>query len=327
LVTRDDLTFGSRSGIQKAVRRGDLDLASACFRALWSEKQHRDWLRWRITSIVQEDCLPLIGELASFLKTARDLPKDSDEEKEAWRKTVYRAVLFPAQKDASALATLCEKGYKSKHPEFVAAAHFSKIIEADGYAAAADDAVEWAEKKRELSPYERDALSLLQKRAAAGGMPGDRHISVVAIPIVVLRGLDPDTVLAASKRGVEAWRAKTGRSKPSPVSLPWYCFDMHTQAGKIAMSALLRREKWDKGDLQHLWFNYESALLPSWHIEWGEVTKNPPITQCVWWPEKMRFRAESRKSTVKDELAQWRESWKPRVKGMVEYILRVREER
>jgi hypothetical protein len=45
---------GCRSGIQKAVRRGDLDLAKTCFDVLWNSREERSWFKWRLPVIVAE---------------------------------------------------------------------------------------------------------------------------------------------------------------------------------------------------------------------------------------------------------------------------------
>jgi hypothetical protein len=73
-MKREDELFGARSGIQKAIRRGDIDLAKTCFDLLWSEKSHQTWLKWRITVLVNEESWWLIGELSDFLslKTAEE---------------------------------------------------------------------------------------------------------------------------------------------------------------------------------------------------------------------------------------------------------------
>lgn len=91
-LSPSDFLYGCRSGIQKAIRRGDLPLAKQCFDALWANKAQRAWLKWRTVAIVQEECSYYLGELAEFLE------KKSDDERE-WRRIFYEVTLTLKNKD------------------------------------------------------------------------------------------------------------------------------------------------------------------------------------------------------------------------------------
>lgn len=325
-MTRDDHVWGSRSAIQKAVRRGDLDLAHTALTALWSDHRHKGWLRWRVMSIIQEDCLPMVGEAAALLQKIKTVEKDSAEELSVWRKFFYRCCLCPAMKDAAGLMNLArEPEYSVDHPEFRITSQFAARLATESISDVAASVEEWALRSRPLSNYEKEAIRLLRQRSAVGGMVGDQMVPIAAIPIIVYRGMDPDSLKDAVKEGSKKWEAEVKRSKPKAVALPWYCFDMHTQVGKIALGAIARREKIDKDVLFRIWFMSESAKHPRWHVNWSKVKSHPSMFETMWWREWLKVSLAKTGMEPVKVLTWWRDELGKKVQGMVEYLLRVRE--
>ena len=95
MISKDDLTFGSRSGIQKAVRRGDLDLVKTCLDVLWDIPAQSNWLKWRVYTIVIEEAPYMAGELSKVV--------NSEATKQDWYKFFFSLALVPKAKEHIAL--------------------------------------------------------------------------------------------------------------------------------------------------------------------------------------------------------------------------------
>jgi hypothetical protein len=325
----DDARYGAHSAIQKAVRRGDLDLGKTSFDLMWPAKPHRNWLKWRLTSIIQEDVWPLIGELPDFFSAARDLTGAAEEEH--WRKMVYRMIIAPANKDAGALSNLARRTEpeENEHPELALTRKWFALMKerGDDPGKVADDLFESLLAEYPVTDYQKAALRILVKRTQMGGMLGDRQLSLPAMILVVLRKLDPEAVREGVKKGAADWAQQSGRRNPVTVPLPWYSFDMHTQVGKIALSSYSRRSKIDRDQLFNLWFLAESAFIPRWHCQFSRIVDHPTVFDSMWWPVafKERLGPSLNGSTAKQNLQWWREELREDVKGLIEWLLTKRE--
>lgn len=255
-MKEDDYAWGAHSGIQKAIRRGDLNLAKTCFDALWSEKEHRNWLKWRLPILVEEEAVWLCGELAEFLATKTDSERD-------WRKFIYQLTIATKNKDAGAVFALAEHMPTLRSKEMETARFWVPILGDGDPKNITDDLSEDLIAARKMSKYERSALRVMKFRANAGGMLGDRRCCLAAMIMIAERGLDKKRV----NQMIQADIQRLGHQrKPATVNLPWYIFDMHTAVGKFAMSVFMKRaaakfEIEDKAVLHDLWFLKESGLV------------------------------------------------------------------
>jgi len=270
-VKDDDLVYGARSGIQKAVRRGDLDLCRTCFDLLWEEKAHRAWLKWRTPVLIAEEAYYFAGEAAPLIQE-----KSHDEG--AWRKLLYRLTLIPKNKDACGLWDLAggaaeltseQEALLSRQLTHELTQAREVMKESDPAVAARKlfDGIKKAAVKNGVTKYELDGMKVLTDRASAGGMIGDRWILAMAVLLLASRPCSPRIIKKKVRWGIDHWASAHGRSTPIIKSLPWYVFDMHTQVGKIVMSVFLKhhREKFrikDREELSNVWFLLESGFVP-----------------------------------------------------------------
>jgi hypothetical protein len=329
-MNEDDYIQGCYSGIQKAIRRGDLNLAYTCFESLWSEKEHRNWLKWRMTSIIQEDAYPLVGWLADTYPKLKGT--DEVQEKRGWKKLVYLVTLAPKQKDGSGLkwVSLNTKRKKDEHPELKMArkwlAPFNKEggdpakVAADLFDHLVNDFPE------DFSEYEKGALTLLKARAERGGMLSDRQCSIATMILIASRGLDKEDVQTVMRKSIEPFE-KSGM-KPLTVNLPWYTFDVHTVAGKMATTALSRRflKGYEKSDVEGLWFFAESAYTPKELAGFSKLKAAPTPWDCMWWPIAMKERLACGGKTAKEHLSLWRTKWSKHAEELVNWALEKRAE-
>jgi len=351
MAKEDDLIFGARSGIQKAVRRCDLDLARTCFDLLWSVKAQRQWLKWRLASIVNEDCWPMVGELAQFFTKLRKSQDESapaltpEEDEKLWRKMVYETVLAPKQKDGAALffmaLELVERGYPfarrgDLHPEMVTMLEFVDQLGREGDPAdAAETYLESLIKTNEVEPflsgYEIPALRMLAKRTRMGGMLGDRQCALATMVLVSHRGLKQKDVQAGVKRGLGAWVDRVGRKRPRTVEMPWYVFDMHTAAGKMALYTYLKHyakpHAIGYNRLNKMWFQLESNFSPEYAIEYAPLSKKPGIWQCVWHQPYLDLKMPEEGLSRAEVETKWAEKVRPKLIELVAWALEKREDR
>lgn len=345
MAREDDLIFGARSGIQKAVRRSDLDLACTCFDLLWAVKQQRQWLKWRLASIVNEDAYPMVGELAQFFAKLKEFGgKDMDPEldEKFWRKMVYEVVLAPSQKDGAALFFMSlevaerEIPRAGLHPELQTMLEFTDQIGREGDPADVAEAyleslLETNEAEPFLSSYEIPALRMLAKRTRMGGMLGDRQCALAVMVLINHRGLKQKEVVAGVKLGVQGWSDRTGRRKPRVVGMPWYAYDMHTAAGKMVMYTYLKHyasaHEIGYNRLNKMWFQLESNYSPPEAIEYAPLLQKPGIWQCVWHQPYLDLRMPEEGLTRQEVETKWVEKVRTKLVDLVVWALEKRANR
>jgi len=229
----DDILFGSRSGIQKAIRRSDLSLARTCFEVLWSNSVHRNWLKWRLPVLVMEEAWYYGGELSSFLSS-----KPDDVNK--WKEFIYYLTLIPKNKDAGAVMSF------AKHPSLLSKEESGGLIEdvrkwmAVGDEKGIDAAVQGLSSVLlgERSPCLRMKRGCgdFQIQSVFWWYAGDRFAFLSAMLLIKHIGINQKVVLRTRNESVGRYTKKNGAVPPKILKkIPWYSFDMHTQAGIIAM--------------------------------------------------------------------------------------------
>lgn len=327
-ISPDDMAFGSRSGIQKAIRRCDLDLAKTCFNILWKDKKHRSWLFWRAASLVTEEAWQMAGELAELLNS-------KSENEKVWRKFIYQLTLCTKNKDAVGLwhLTKISKKVPLAHPEFEEMTFFKNAMIGEDPSSVAgavyDRCLEF-----ELSAYEKAALNQVKRRTFMGGMLGDRLICLSGMLLIALRGIDKDEVIDDAKQGLQKWKKHVGENR-NPITLktlPWYVFDQHTQAGKIGKSIFMKHHADKFGlteeDLLNVWFNLEGALLPRYSVNLAKKKDLDHLTcfQSAWWLPAKKQRSVFGGKSFAEVQKLWSTELRDEVKRCVEWIVNKRAE-
>jgi hypothetical protein len=321
-----DRVYGSRSGIQKGIRRGDLDLVHTCFETLWQEKSQRNWLMWRAATLVTEDAWQMIGELAELLKS-------KSKEKEDWRKFIYRLCFATKSKDACGLWFGLNRGVKfpEGHVEVEEAMTWRGMAEEDDQLRLSQDIYETYSQDAGLTDYAREGMRVMFGRSKMGGMLGDRLVCLSGMLLISIRGIDKDEIMDDIKSNASRWKEKNGRSKPQIVELPWYAFDMHTQAGKIASNIFMKHSaskyNIEKVRFEKLWFHMESAKIPK---EMIRIVKEPPaLMTCfdtAWWLPFVAKSISFNNYTPRTAINIWKTKMRDDIKGAVFWILKKREE-
>lgn len=318
----DDFLYGSRSGIQKAVRRGDLALGRTCFDALWGNKTHRAWLRWRTPVLVIEETSYLCGELAEFF-----IGKYDDER--SWRKFLYELILAPKAKDGTGLLRMLKGKSKISNKEIDFLRPWFKNPDVDP-AVVVKDVVDALFKRRKLNEYEAKAIRFLQNRVSMGGWLGDRQLCLTNMVLISFRGLDKEEVRGVIDDSVNQYAELHGKPKPLD-ELPWFIFDMHTAIGKIALSILCKRKikKWKitEEDLRNLWFLLESGVVRKDQMKYSKMTDNPTPFESIWLMPSIRNKLNGIRGMTVEEIANfWKEKIKPEVESVVKWLLDKRSE-
>lgn len=329
-----DFTYGCRSGIQKAIRRGNLDLAKTCFDALWADKEHQNWLKWRAPILVAEEAWYFGGMLHELVTS------DHVDEEKDWRRFIYKLTTAVKNKDACGLYDVSAMLRSEEPPEALNGLDSQEVEamvfwmdEADGNPnGIADEACEACEVGRaDISDYEKGALNVFRRRMKSGGMFVDRWLCLAAMVLVVSRGIEKEAVEKAAADGVSHWAAEAGGRKPRTVNLPWYVFDMHTAPGKMALAIFMKNHAKrvrieSKEDFEELWFVRESGFVPNSMVRTAENEDKATFLDTVWVrlaereKEKLRFGGRS----TADRL--WKRSY-PEISSIVRWCLEKREER
>ena len=331
-MKEDDLIYGAHSGVQKAVRRGDLDLAKTCFDVMWKIPKHRNWLKWRMTVLVEEDAWQMIGEFAQFLKEVKDLKDDPALDENAWRKFLYKLVVVPKSKDTEGLmyTSRLKKAEEGEHKEM---SDFRFWFERDeDPTEIVEDMFDGLVKERKLTDYEMAAMKLLKGRIYQGGMLDDRKACLACMLLIVSRGLDEAEAKKMVTWGVKRWVKNSKRAKPRTVNLPWYVFDMHTAAGKFASAVFMKKRGKEyvgltKKKFEDTWFAFESALIPKDLVKVVPYTEGPLTSyDSMWWPMQVKLEVPFGGYTAKGVKELWDNHMREEIRNIVKWCLARRDE-
>jgi hypothetical protein len=326
-IGREDMLYGARSGIQKAIRRGDLNLAKTCFDLLWSDDKQRDWLKWRIGILSIEDVFCMVGETGM----AHKLKKSYYESETKMRRLVYSLCLAPKNKDAGGLWCVSKaKDVEYDHPEYALGEHVFNLSKTSIDAAARTIYAEMVEAiKDDMTPYELAALDAMKWRAMAGGMLGDRLMCLYSMPILACRRLNEEQVKDAVSDGAKKWRQKSGLKKPITVDLPWDAFDMHTYVGKVALGNFMKKKADKFGVVKHevtsMWFQLQSAQLAPYLTTYRKIEgSEPTVFENIWRIEDVRLALTTRSHQPAYYKNLWEESIRDELKGFILWLLKQR---
>ncbi len=237
VMRQSDIIGGAKSGIQKAIRRGDLHLAKTCFDILWEDIGTQRWLLWRIPVLAAEECPNCAGEAAKFLM--------NDEIREDGRQALrllYRMCLAIKNKDVSGILGFARSRNEqwASDLEVMDMRAILDIEETDPSFVAADTYQQYAQTITD--EYTLQALAMMRKRAHQGGLLGDKWLCIAAMVILGNRPLSRDTLLSVEKARIKALnRHHTTFFPVKTINLPWYVFDIHTGAGKRAKQLFFER--------------------------------------------------------------------------------------
>lgn len=281
-----NLIYGAKSGIQKAIRRGNLDLAKTCFDVLWAEKAERNWLKWRLPILVQEEAWYMAGELTEFLETQ----KGSAEE---WKKFIFRLAIAPKNKDAGGLAEIGRLRpsfiIDEQNEEVEAIIHWADKA-GDSPETVASELAEACIADSSLTDYEIKGIQTFEKRCMQGGMVADKWGLLAGMILIACRRMLKKDVKTLEEKGLPLWKEHFGR-KPKTINLPWYVFDMHTGIGKWALNIFMKRTAKKFGielrsDLFDIWFCFSSGFVPPYlHKELPLSDASiATIEEEIWWP-------------------------------------------
>lgn len=328
----ESLIYAARSGIQKAIRRGEVSLAKTCFDIVWAEPKHRQWLKWRLPVFVFEDCWPMAGELALIQEQAKGLR--GDDAYKAYRSAILKFTIAQKSKDASALWLLAVHGKSTEayadNAEFHAMKRLASLVIDEKVAALPYETVTdilHSEFQRDLTSYEKAACNAIEKRRQSGGMVSDQWNVLSALVLIYSRGLNQTEILEM----LDVQKQKyAGQSVKRIGRLPLYCFDMHTRPGLQAKNLFLKNHSaefplFDTPDkLMTAWFSFESAKI-------GEAVKpqeisfsrdaRPSTLQCMWTMEDRHNLERYYNCSYVSLLEEWQNAYKKLIK-FVEWSVR-----
>jgi hypothetical protein len=268
-----------------------------------------------------------------------ELIESGSKSKNDWRKLIYRTCLATKSKDAMGLLLAAKRDYKELtsigHPEmeeWILWYHMGLESGDPEALSVADDLATTCSQMRKHSDYEEVGQKMMLRRSKMGGMVGDRQMCLPGMILIAIRGIDKGMVLEDVRVNAEKWKEQTGRSKPEMIELPWYAFDMHTQAGKIAKGIFIKHsaEKYHitAEEFHSIWFYLESAKTPKHLLRIKKVTDNHNLT-CLdsgWWLPIIQNSIRTEKYSPKTVINMWKTGIRDDIKGAVFWILKKREE-
>lgn len=276
--------YAARSGIQKAIRRGDVSLTKTCFDMLWADPEHRRWLFWRLPLLVIEEAWHLTGELPTFLR------KNSLEERD-WRAQYYYLTISLKSKDCYAFPNgmihplLAKKDcpelrliqnwlseLNGRDPLLIADAVFEAVLKNDN----------------PLNEYEVTALTMLRSRVFKGGKYNDRLACVIGMLLLASRGMERGAVREKLTGDLDAYAAAKPKL-PKTLVLPWYCYDKHTRLGLeveyiLTARGVLKKHKITPYEFRILWLYEESFFVPKEKMRIPAKPENLTVFDSYWWP-------------------------------------------
>lgn len=335
-LCNDDMMYGSRSAIQKAVRRGDLDLARSALDLLFSDYKQKSWLEWRLITLVVEEAWHMIGEYAEFMQTPPGMRSDDD-----LRRFIYKLVVATKSKDTHGLYFMMREpssSFCNNHPELEAARHIMEQVGDGEPSSVANFVYDYALSMFDPSKYELDALDLMKERVFKGGMLGDRFICLTGMLLTAFRGIDKELVTHDIQDGIDRWIDRVGeRRKPVTVDIPWYCFDMHTFAGKTAMGMFERNHLGkfrmfgnDLVTFRTTWFLLVSAYMPMNIVNYvtdEDAAGQPSCIDTLWWIPALRAKLAIGGLDPRQVKNAWDAKVGPVIQNCVEWLLTKRAEK
>jgi hypothetical protein len=297
-------------------------------------------LKWRIYTIVIEEAWYLAAELDDFLNSTPD--------KKEWKSFLLKLTLCTKNKDSEGLwglvheepQVLAEIENGPSHQEIKTMMDFHSAASGDFNSTVinfiAEDIYNHCYGKaeaKEQNEYERKALRLLYRRAKMGGMIGDRCICLSSMILVSERKLDEKTIKDEfHKKGPERWKKNNKRTKFKPVSIPWYAFDFHTQAGKIALNIFMKHhaKKYNIPSVdkfKEIWFCAESVLMKRDLINIIPPVDNPTVFDTIWFQFHKDHHLSYNSKSADEVKKLWASKLRQDIRGCVEWILDKRSDK
>jgi hypothetical protein len=218
-----------RSLLQKAVRRGDADLALRVARHL-QEIGDSAWLRGRVSVITFEECWPLGGMLPSRPDAA------------AATNVLTHVARSTKLKDAAGLGTLAYALSGGDRSVFIGVPEDRHIRVVEQAIQRPNDFWKWAASSTQ-SEIQRGLVEAAERSFRRGGWPWDRAFMQSAAYLAIT------TTIQSVQPG------------PTPArQFPlWVALDKHTPAGKKAIRDAARQLRIPVRQLSWLSFYFESA--------------------------------------------------------------------
>ncbi|MFX0094537.1 MAG: hypothetical protein ACFFBD_22570 [Candidatus Hodarchaeota archaeon] len=289
MAVSENYLYACHSGIQKAVRRGDLNLTKTCFDAMWDAGgKHRNFIRWRLPVLVNEDVHFMIGELAEFVQKIYNIG-DQQWLRNEYKKFLYKITLTNKAKDTEGLYFTAKKKYiknMDNYPELIIMDNYLKQIQDNDPKTVVEHLYEGMLKEIKTD-YEKNALNFLRKRLYKGGMLDDQYACLAGMILIGTRGLDREAIRAHWISRVKD--SSKNSEKPRYVPLPWYVYDMHTRLGKQAIKLFLNSNaqayEISEAKFKRMFFQIESAYIPE--DLWTLVELKPGFShtcfESPWW--------------------------------------------
>jgi hypothetical protein len=315
-MNKKDFLHGCHSGVQKAIRRSDIDLLKTTVSTMWAEKEHRDWLKWRTTILAEEECYQMLGELGQFYDTR---PGDNESE---WMKMLTMLALVDKSKDTESLYFLAgmndlpEEYYE--HPEMKELRNYLKVGLDDPSKIATAMYEDLVEAVPDLTEYERCAMLTMKSRAASDGMMADRFSCLAGMQLIARRRL-PEYLI--SKHVEDAIARYDGRI-PQMVNLPWDVFDMHTQVGRIASDVFMKNysKKYpgmSKEIFENIWFFFESAWNKHDQLVAFDLDRKLTCFDSMRWPIMIEKWVAFGNCSAMEAKKLWNQEMKPQLQKIV----------
>jgi len=316
-LDRTTFLYGCRSGIQKAVRRGDIPLGLLCFDSLWEDTTHRPWLLGRLSSIVVEDCWTMAAELAKAEAAYSDA--DTEETFEVFRKFYIKLCMAVKNQDAAALTYIKDMGRtSSRHKEFVTAMRILDNWEGLSEFALMNLVAE-AIPREQLNEYEQLMLGALVKRFNVHWGDYERKFAALAVALLFSRGITEKTIS-------DMLTNQAAKYKGEPLSpakeLPWYVFDMHTRPGKMASAAFVKHANklgLTKEVFENFWFCAESMVVPERVIPQSVTADNVSALEQRWTGQAREDTFALVGMSLQEAMLYWEQTMLKDVRKMVEW--------
>jgi hypothetical protein len=187
--------------------------------------------------------------------------KKGDELYSGWLRFLMRLTIAKKNQDCGwGWHVVRHTSMPVEHPEHVAVRDLFALAESAG----GPDKLEYERLFGDatFTDYEQLALREAQIRASCWGMESDRWMGLMAMAVISRRGLPENEIQAMLEEQKENFKGTSVRTLPE---LPYYCYDMHTRPGKMALRVWKKHYASEynlpEDAVSALVFHYMSALV------------------------------------------------------------------
>lgn len=319
---------GCRSGVQYAIRYGDLNLLKTCLDFLLNSKEDSLWLWRKLPIIVAAEVWYMLGETACFLEKVCPFDCDATEMGDAkkLRSFLFRLAALPNAQDALLLlkAVALVPEMDEEHPELSAFRFWFEAAQEDLNIVAIDFCAMVTKKEffGPMSDDESKAIIMLRDRLQGEGILTERLLCLSAMFLIALRKMPESFIRTFVKYEIDNFKKGFAEKQVRTVNLPWWVFDPNTTIGSVAgprCATFCESYGIDVDKFGIMWSLMSFVKAPG-SIKNLAKCEKPSCIESIWLPFLIRelFPIEKKGAFKKMDAKAVKNLWQMKIVGVLE---------